>query len=133
MPEIIQFSDRLEMFQNIVLLYCDANGKRFIGNTSYYNGRGNMDYLSILCKDPLPEDMDIMMGWNWLDDNSPNIILVPEETMETGVEDFLFAHGMEKDWRSIPYYRIHDYTDIEPFMAENPIEKGTAVAFGIPR
>ena len=74
-----------------------------------------------------------MEGWNWLDDNSPNIILVPEETMETGIEDFLFAHGMEKNWRTIDYYKIHDYTDIEPFVVAKPIEKGMVVAFGIPR
>ena len=133
MSEVIKFSDHLEMFQNIVILYRDENGKLFIGNTYYYGGRGNMDYLSILCKDSLPEEMDIMEGWNWLDDNSPNIILVPEETMEIGIEDFLFAHGMEKNWRTIDYYKIHDYTDIEPFVAAKPIKKGMVVAFGIPR
>lgn len=133
MPEIMHCQEHLDMFQNVVILYRDENGKLFIGNTYYYNGRGNMDYLSVLCKDPLPEERGIMEGWNWLDDNSPNIILVPEETMETGIADFLFAHGAGKDVHTVSYYKIQNYMDIEPLVFSRPIEKGEVVAFGIPR
>lgn len=130
--ETIIFDDDLNIFQNTVVLYRDETGKLFIGNTSYYGGRGDGDnYMSIMCKDPLPENMDVMMGWNYLDENSPFITLVPEKNIQTGIEDFLYAHGREKNWRTVEYHIIDDYTEIEPYLKKHPLQKGQVTAFGI--
>ena len=132
MSETIRFDQGLEMFQDIVTLYRDTEGKLFIGNTYFYDRKGNdADWMSVMYSDALPEDMDIMLGWNWLDENSPNIILVPEATPETGVEDFLYAHGHERDWKSIDYNVIRSYPEIEAWFKKNELAKGDAVSFGI--
>jgi hypothetical protein len=75
--------------------------------------------------------MDVMMGWNYLDENSPYIILVPERNIQTGIEDFLYAHGREKDWRTVEYHIIEDYTEIDPYLRKHPLKAGQATAFGI--
>ena len=52
-------------------------------------------------------------------------------SMETGVEDFLFAHGHERDWKSVTYNVINSYADIEKFLSKNPVEKDGVVGLGI--
>lgn len=131
MEEVFKFDNNLSVFQNVIVLYKDEAGKRYIGNVYYYNGRGGKDYLGVFCKDALPENLGVIMGWNWLDDNSPNIILVPEDTMETGVEDFLFAHGKERKWNSVEYHVIDSFGDIDEYEEKNPLKNGEVIGFGI--
>ena len=131
MTEVYLFNKSLSMFQNVVAFFRDADGKLFINNIYFYNVRGDHDYLSIMCKDPLPENMGLMMGWNWLDDNSPNILLVPEESIETGVEDFMYSHGLEKSWKDIEYHVIDNFSEIESYFSKHTLGKGGVVAFGI--
>ena len=40
MSTVVRFEEKLDVFQNIVVLYRDESGKLFIGNTCFYNGRG---------------------------------------------------------------------------------------------
>ena len=84
MSESISFSESLDVFQNVVMLYKDKDGNLFIGNTWFYNKAGH-DYMSVMYHLPLPEDKGVMEGWNWLDDNDPRVTLVPETSMETGI------------------------------------------------
>lgn len=130
MSESIRFEDSLDVFQNIVMLYCDTDGKMFIGNTWFYNKAGD-DYMSVMYHLPLPADMSVMEGWNWLDDNDPRVTLVPEKAMETGIEDFLFAHGQQRDWKSVTYKVIHSYADIEKYLKKNPLQKNSSIGLGI--
>lgn len=132
MSESIRFANSLDVFQNVVMLYKDGDGQLFIGNTWFYNKAGN-DYMSVMYHMPLPEKMSLMDGWNWLDDNDPRVTLVPEKSMEQGIEDFLFAHGKEKDWKSVSYNVIGSYTDIEKFLNKNKLSNGEAVGLGIKR
>lgn len=131
MSETIMFDNSLSIFQNLVVVYCDENGKKYIGNTYYYNGRGNLDYMCVMCKDSLPDNMDLIMAWNWLDDNSPAVTLVPEVSMETGVEDFLYAHGKTKDWKTVSYHVIEEWPDMEKYIKDHPIKNGEVIGFGI--
>lgn len=127
--EKIHFTEDLSMFQNIVTLYRENNGNVFIGNTYFYNGRNK--YMSVMYKEPLPQNMGIIAGWNYLDDNSPTVTLVPENFMETGIEDFLYAHGKEKNWHSIEYILINDYTELEKDLISNPIKFNEVRAYAI--
>jgi len=132
MSDVIRFDENPEIFQNIVLFYRADNGKFHIGSTNYYNGRGVADdWLSVLYEEPLPEENGIIMGWNWLDDNSALINLVPTDKAATGIEDFLYAHGLERDWKSIDYVVIRSYPDIEKYFETNTLDKGSAIGFGI--
>ncbi len=131
MSKVIRFESSLDIFQNIVLLYRNDEGKLYIGNVYYYNGQGKNDYLGIFCKDPLPEDKGIIMGWNWLDDNSPYITMVPESDMETGVEDFMFANGRAGQWNSVDYHVVNSYGEIDEYVEKHPIAKGEIAGFGI--
>ena len=130
MGERIRIEDSLSSFQNIVMFYKDDDGKLFIGNTWFYNRTGH-DYMSVMYHTELPKDMSIMDGWNWLDDNDPRVTLVPEVSMETGIEDFLYAHGKEKDWKSVPYYVIDSYTDIEKELEKHSLKPQEVLGLGI--
>lgn len=132
MSESIRFEASLDVFQNVVMLYKDKEGQMFIGNTWFYNKAGN-DYMSVMYHTPLPKNMSLMDGWNWLDDNDPRVTLVPEKSMETGVEDFLFAHGKDADWKSVSYSVINSYTDIEKFLNKNKLGNDEVVGLGIKR
>ena len=127
--EKIQIFDDLSIFQNVIIFYRDSNGYLFIGNTYFYNGRDK--YMSVMYKECLPPNMGVMAGWNYLDDNSPTVTLVPEQDMQTGVEDFLYAHGKEKNWKTVEYRVIDNYTEIEKNLIENPISNGEVRGFGI--
>ena len=87
--------------------------------------------MSVMYKEPLPQNMGIIAGWNYLDDNSPTVTLVPENFMETGIEDFLYAHGKEKNWHSIEYILINDYTELEKDLISNPIKFNEVRAYAI--
>lgn len=130
MSESIRFESNLDVFQNVVMLYKDVEGKYYIGNTWFYNKAGN-DYMSVMYHEPLPKDKDLIEGWNWLDDNDPRVTLVPEKSMETGVEDFLYAHGKEKDWKSVKYNVIKNYSDIEKYLNKNPLNVDEVIGLGI--
>ena len=130
MVERIRIEDSLSSFQNIVMFYKDDDGKLIIGNTWFYNRPGH-DYMSVMYHTELPKDMSIMDGWNWLDDNDPRVTLVPEVSMETGIEDFLYAHGKEKDWKSVPYYVIDSYTDIEKELEKHSLKPQEVLGLGI--
>ncbi len=130
MSESIRFDESLDVFQNVVMLYRNNDSELFIGNTWFYNKAGH-DYMSVMYHLPIPDTMSVIEGWNWLDDNDPRVTLVPETSMETGVEDFLFAHGHEKDWKTVTYNVINSYADIEKYLKKNPIGKDQVIGLGI--
>ncbi len=128
----ISFEQDLSGFQNIILLYRDENNNVFIGNTSFYGGSiSERQYLSLLYKDALPKDRDVISGWNYLDDTSPNIYISYSSEMTTAVEDFMYSHGLEKNWRSIQYTLIDNYTDISKAIKSDPIKVGEVKAYAM--
>ena len=128
----IRFEKDLSEFQSIVMLYRDEENNAYIGNISFYGGSiPERQCLNILYKDPLPKDRDVMSGWNYLDDTSPKIYLSYCTDMETAVEDFMYAHGLERNWRSIDYILIDNFTDITDALLDSPIKKGEVKAFAM--
>ncbi len=130
MSESIRFDESLDVFQNVVMLYRNSEDELFIGNTWFYNKAGH-DYMSVMYHLQIPNKMSVIEGWNWLDDNDPRVTLVPETSMETGIEDFLFAHGHDRDWKSVTYSVINSYADIEKYLKKNPIKKDEVIGLGI--
>ena len=116
----IRFEKDLSEFQSIVMLYRNEENNVYIGNTSFYGGSiPERQCLNILYKDPLPKDRDVMSGWNYLDDTSPKIYLSYCTDMETAVEDFMYAHGLE------------NFTDITDALFDSPVKKGEVKAFAM--
>ncbi len=134
MSETIRFENALDIFQNTVTLYKDDEGKLHIGNTYFYNGRGvSEDYRCVMYRDALPSEMDLMLGWNVLDDTAGSQVIVPENSAADGVEDFCYAHGLEKSWKSLDYHVVDRYSDISSYMKNHSLENGEVTAFGIRR
>ena len=133
MAEMIKYIESPSVFHNIALFYKDEFQKTHIGCTYFYNGRGVADdWLSVLYEEPLPDDIEsTILAWNWLDDHSAKIYLVPTDTPETGIEDFLYGNGLERDWKSISYVSVKSYPEIEEYLQEYPLETCTAIAFGM--
>ncbi|MCH4207679.1 MAG: hypothetical protein LKF79_00675 [Solobacterium sp.] len=133
MVKAVKFEDNLEAFQRIVLIYQNDKGERYLGHTFFYNGRSGYEYLLFLYKQPLPENMGIMDGWNWLDDNSPSVYTIGESTIQTGVEDFLYANGLEKDWKQIQYYEASDFIAMSKEFNNIGMKNGDVIGFGFPK
>ncbi|MBR4454949.1 MAG: hypothetical protein IKS32_01850 [Solobacterium sp.] len=132
MSTVMKFDETIDVFQNIVILYRGMNRQLYIGSVFYYNGRGRGDdWMGVFYEDPLPEENGLIMGWNWLDDNSPRVVLVPVPDATVGVEDFLCVHNLEKNWKSIDYHVVKSFAEMEDYVKKNPIPEGQAVAFGI--
>ncbi len=128
----ICFEQDLSGFQNIILLYRDEQENVYIGNTSFYGGKvPERQYLSLLYKDALPKDRDIISGWNYLDDNSPNIYISYSSEMTTAVEDFMYSHGLQRNWRTITYTLIENYVDISKAIKDDPIKVGEVKAYAM--
>ena len=132
METVYKFNDHLNAFQNLVLFYRDDKDDCYIGSSSFYGGSDpNRQNLSILYKEPLPTDRDPIMGWNYLDDNSPFIYLVYTNLMETAVDDFLAAHNIDKTWKDIEYKVIDNYTEIDDVLESYPLNKNEVRAYAI--
>ncbi len=133
MREMIRFDNALNIFQDTVTLYRDEEGRLHIGNTYCRGVNGEKDgYMTVMYREALPEDTELLLGWNLLDDGSSQE-LIAEERAETGIEDFCYAHGLERDWRSLDYYVVDNYREISDFVRKNPLKKGEVAAFGIRR
>lgn len=128
MNTVIKFKDNLDVFRSIVTIYCNDEGKLFVGNT-FKNGTDG--WMSVFHKEALPEGEGLIDGWNALDDYLPSMRVVSEERAETGVEDFLYANGAGASWKSVDYNVVNSFSEIEDFCKKNPIQKGSAAAFGI--
>ena len=47
--------------------------------------------MSVMYKDPLPSDMGIMAGWNYLDDNILTVELIPERIWKQELKSLLVS------------------------------------------
>ncbi len=132
MSETVRFENALNIFRNTVMLYRDDEGKLHIGNTYYYGGGDtSKDYRCVMYRDALPEKTDMMLGWNMLDEAAGSQVVVNENSAEDGVEDFCYAHGLEKNWKSLDYHVVNSYADISAFMKNHSLKNGEVAAFGI--
>jgi len=123
------FNGDLKDYQNVVVLYRTKEGDLYLSSTSYYNGRGRgADYMSVIYQSKLNDENGMMEGWNELDENG-NGRLVPENDPETAVEDFLYAHGLKRSWRSVPYVEVDSYPEMEKIFAQKPMEIGEVRAY----
>lgn len=132
MLETIKSSEQLNEFQNIMLIYKDGEGRRFVGNANFYNGKtDDSQYMAVLYKDEVPKTMSLLDGWNYLEDNSPNVRLAEEPSMQVAIEDFLFAHGLDRDFKTVTYHVIDNYMQLSEYVLNNEIACNEVLAFGI--
>ena len=131
MEKVISFSENLDMFKHLVLLYKDEKGNTYLGSSSHNEkGSENRKNHIILYKEPLPQDKDYIMGWNYLDDHSDKIYLVYNEHSEVAVDDFLAAHGLEKTWRDFDYHVVDSLNDVNDILVDNPLSANEVRAYG---
>lgn len=132
METCVKYVDCLNDFQHVMLVYCDDEGKRYVANVNYYNGKTKDSlYLAMMFKEAVPQEMDLLEGWNYLEDNSPYVYLIPEASLEIAVEDFLHAHHIEQDWKSVDYHIIDNYMELDEYFKTHQLEKGELLGFGI--
>ena len=51
--------------------------------------------------------------------------------METGIDDFLAAHQIDKTWKDIDYIVIDNFTEIDDLLEENPLNQNEVRAYAI--
>ena len=119
-------------YDDIVLISRDADGRYFLGHSFYYGGRDS-NYLMFLYKDELPlkKDRDLLSAWNDLDDNSFRTVIVSETDNQIAVEDFLYAHGHNRDWKSIAYRSVEDYAQMNEDFAEEKLNPGEVIGYAM--
>lgn len=134
MSTTIKYSNDLQVFQNVMIIYKDDEGKCFVGNMNYYNGNTpDSKYMSILFKEPIPEGMELIDGWNYLEDHSPYVYLVPSSSMNVAIEDFLYSHGLERDYTTVDYHVIDSYMELSDYVKNHELKNGEVLGFGILR
>ena len=123
------FREELD-YQDMVLLCKDNQGDIYLGHSFLYHGRDAL-YLLFLYKDKLPLDKedDLIQAWNYLDENSIRIVMVGEQNGEIAVEDFLYSHGMDKDWRSIKFYTVSNYMELDSFFDPGKMKSKDCICF----
>ncbi len=131
MKTVMSFKDSLDVFRNIITLYRDEEGKLFVGSTFRCGNGKNDEWMSVFHKAPIDENEGLIIGWNTLDDYYPSMRVLPEDHPETGVEDFFYAHGNGRDWKSVDYNIVDSFSEIETYCKQNPIRNGSGAAFGI--
>lgn len=132
MSTTIKFGHDLEEFQNVMLIYKNNEGKCFVGNMNFYNGRTpETQYMSILFKEAIPDGMNLIDGWNYLEDHSPHVYLVQEPSMQVAIEDFLYANGLERDYTTVDYHVIDNYMELNDYMEDHELKNGDVIGFGI--
>lgn len=132
MEKVISFNKNLDMFKRIVLVYKNEEGKTFIGSSFHdTNSETNFNNYIVLYKDALPSELDCFDGWNFLDDNSDNIYLVPIKHSEVAVDDFLVAHHINKTWKDLDYNVVNNITEINTEVNTNALQNNEVRAYGI--
>lgn len=123
------FRDELD-YQDMVLLCKNCKGDIFLGHSFQYHGR-DAEYLLFLYKDKLPldEEGDLIEAWNYLDENSVRIVMIGEQNGQIAAEDFLYSHGMEKDWRSIRFYSVSNYMELDSFFNDDKMKPKDCICF----
>ncbi len=119
-------------YDDIVLISRDADGRYYLGHSFYYGGRDS-NYLLFLYKDELPlkKDGDLLSAWNDLDDNSFRTVIVSETDNQIAVEDFLYSHGHNRDWKSIAYRSVENYSEIDEDFAKEELNPGEVIGYAI--
>ena len=132
MEKIISFNKNLDMFKRIVLVYKNEKGETFIGSSFHdSDSEKNFNNYIVLYKDALPSELDCFEGWNFLDDNSDNIYLVPIKHSEVAVDDFLVAHHIDKTWKDLDYNVVNNITEINSEVNNNALQNNEVRAYGI--
>ena len=129
MKKIISFDENLDMFKRIVLIYKNEEGETFIGSSFHDNSKRKMNNYIVLYKDSLPSDKSCFDGWNFLDDNSDNIYLVPNEHSEVAVDDFLVANQIDMTWKDIDYRVIDSFNEINTDISSNELHNNEVRAY----
>lgn len=131
MTNTIRFKNTLEDFQRIVLVYKNLDGSLQMGHSFFYDGRDGSEYLLFLYKDALPENLDFLQGWNYLDENSTNTVIVGETNHETAVDDFLCCFNDTLKWSTIDYVQVANFSEINQKLLDADLKLNHAIGFAI--
>ncbi|MDH6366959.1 MULTISPECIES: hypothetical protein [Breznakia] len=114
-------------YRSLVMVYFNGS-ERYLAHSFIHNGREGK-YLSILYKDPLPEG-DFIAGWNYLDDNSFSMVMVPEVSQELAVEDFYAAWNPDMITKGIEIIEVKGFDEINRLMADPEVNQQEFLFFG---
>ena len=107
------------------MLYKDEKEQTHLAHSFYYNWRGNAKYLLFLYKEPLNNEKNILDGWNYLDDNSYNIVVIDEEILN----DFSYGFETNQQLKDIQFLDIEKFNEIDIYLNKKPLVKNQVMAF----
>lgn len=124
----VVYNKQPDMNYDSMVMIIRKEDKRYFSHSFIYHGRDGK-YLQFLYKDPLPEG-DFITGWNYLDDHSYRIVMVPEPSQEVAVEDFIAAYQPTSQINAIEVIEIKGFDEIDDLLHDPNIEKQEVVIFG---
>lgn len=127
----IQYEESLQI-DNIVLVYFDKMKNIYLGHAYYYGGKST-EYMLFLYKDFVPAGMSLLDGWNYLDENSINTVIVGEESSKIAIEDFLYSRKLEKDVAQVHYTKVNDYDEMNEHFKTLQLQEGCVVGYIVGR
>ncbi len=114
-------------YDSLVMVF-HQGGKRYFSHSFIYHGRDGK-YLQFFYKDPLPEG-DFLKGWNYLDDHSFRIVMVPEPSQAVAIDDFIAAHNPISQINAIEIIEIGGFDEIDTLLKDPSIASQEIIFFG---
>ncbi len=129
MASVFKVLPTIDEFHSILMLYKNDQNEVYLAHSFYYGGREGSKYLLFLYKDALPNFNEVIKSWNYLDDNSPNIVVVGEQDHNTAIYDFLHGFKTNLELQDVNFIEIDRYDEVDPHLDLHPILPHQVVAF----
>ena len=128
MSEMTKVVASFNSYERVLMFYKDVNNNVYIGHTFLYNGRDDSKYMLFLYKDALPKG-NVIEGWNYLDENSFNIVTIGVNDIKLAIDDFLSVYDTSITWETMSYYEVKDFSEVDDIFEKISLESNSAVGF----
>ncbi|MCI5773964.1 MAG: hypothetical protein MR210_05315 [Erysipelotrichaceae bacterium] len=124
----VHFDNSFENYGRIIMITKNDEGEIHLAHSFYYGGRDEAKYLLFLYKDALPKNLDLLAGWNYLDDNSIKTVIIPEVNHRTSIEDFIAAFNIPS-LNDIIFYEVDDFDQLNKVYEKLDLNVDRNVAY----
>ena len=128
MSEMTKVVASFNSYERVLMFYKDVNNNVYIGHTFQYNGRDDSKYMLFLYKDALPKG-NVIEGWNYLDENSFNIVTIGVNDIKLAIDDFLSVYDTSITWETMSYYEVKDFSEVDDIFEKINLKSNSAVGF----
>ena len=128
MNKIVKVVTDFSNHERVLLFYKDKDSNVFLGHVFLYNGRDDSKYMLFLYKDKLNKG-NIIEAWNYLDENSYNIVTIGESNIKIAIDDFTSVYNTNYSWNNVDYYEIDTFTEVDDIYDKINFDNNSIIGF----